>query len=78
MSVSPAQSRQANARIQANACANDIEINERTSVRLSLDELRSGLLACCGEFLKVGTWHVDHLTDLKIVELQRIMIERDV
>ena len=47
-------------------------------MRISLDEFRSGPLACCGELLKVGTWNVEHLAEVKIVELQRIMIERDI
>ena len=78
MSVSPAQSRQANARIQTNACVNDIDINEKNLVRMFLDEFRSGPLTCSGELLKVGIFNVEHFTNVEIVELQRIMIERDI
>ena len=74
MSVSPALG-QANERIQDIAYVGTIQ-PETGHRRMSLKHMRNGDLQCSGGSLRIGTWNVEHLIDLKIVELQLMMIER--
>ena len=67
MSVSP----NANERIHLNAC-----LANSNQARMSLEEVRNGRLLCKNSKIYVGSWNVEHLTPLKIIELQIIMLEK--
>ena len=67
MSVSP----NANDRIRMNAC-----LVNGSQTRMSLEEVRNGRLFCAESTLRIGSWNVEYLTPVKLIELQNIMIEK--
>ena len=67
MSVSP----NANDRIRMNAC-----LANGGQARMSLEEVRNGRLFWSESMLRIGSWNVEHLTPVKFIELQNIMIEK--
>ena len=72
INVSPACERPVNARIH-----DARRSNEEHRQRLPLEVIRQGRLVCSEKKLNIGTWNVEHLTPQKVVELQRLMIEKD-
>ena len=65
---------QANARIHCDASSE--EEKDDKDRRMGLKEIRNGKLRCCNEHMNISTWNIEYLTDVKIVELQRIMVDR--
>ena len=39
---------------------------------------RKGRVQCCDVSLKIATWNIEGLSDLKIIELQRYMLDMDI
>ena len=59
MSVSPAQLGPANARIQDDACLDNV-----ARERMKLEEVRSGRILCSGPNICIGSWNVERFNPM--------------